>query len=59
MVDHELFSFLRDYFKDLNFFEDINPFLTISYRGYIQAWVYRGDQIKHKVNKNICKKYKL
>lgn len=29
-------------------FKDIKPFLVLSYRGYIQAWVYRGDQLKNK-----------
>jgi len=39
------------------FFKDVKPIFTISYRGYTQAWVYRGDQIKHKFkNKQFIKK---
>jgi hypothetical protein len=34
------------------FFENIEPLFTLSYRGYEQAWVYRGDQLKHKFGNN-------
>jgi hypothetical protein len=29
-------------------FKDLEPILVLSYRGYIQAWLYRGDQLKSK-----------
>ncbi|MFK5970335.1 MAG: hypothetical protein QM487_09485 [Candidatus Marithrix sp.] len=31
--------------------DDIEPLFTLSYRGFIQTWVYRGDQLKYKKQK--------
>ena len=32
----------------VNMIDDIEPLFTLSYRGFVQAWIYRGDQLKHK-----------
>jgi hypothetical protein len=28
--------------------DGIEPLFTLSYRGFVQAWIYRGDQLKPK-----------
>ncbi len=28
--------------------DNIKPLFTLSHRGFVQAWIYRGDQLKHK-----------
>lgn len=30
------------------YLKDVKPIFTLSYRGFIQAWIYRGDQLKNK-----------
>lgn len=33
------------------FIENVEPFVTVSYRGYVVGWAYRGDQIRDKFQK--------
>ena len=35
-------------FQDGLVIKDIEPLFTLSYRGFVQAWVYRGDQLRYK-----------
>lgn len=35
------------------FFKDVEPTFIISYRGFVQAWVYRGDHIKLRLEKMV------